>query len=240
MQIFAKAFAALVVLSALLGCAGGSSFGSGGSKQAGAAEKPEKKAEKKESDQTAVDEEEEDAPEPEEKEAEDLPVDEAQDDVLAPIDSFCANGGRGRDEMAPKLPPLPRTVPADCRRGIEFNNFEGRFELTAKSGSRSLKLEVDIASYLVSDRMRILARSAKGERVILDTCRLSTANYVDPTDGRSRPPEDSVREFRVTLPKGTTSLTFDFGEADSPTYMKVTGLCDFTLTPGGDAELRAF
>ncbi len=246
--------ATLFVVSAMalgLGaCSDSSGFGGGGGKKSGASEKPQAKkpVKNKSDDEVQANAGEERDPETDlgQQEAEeDLPLDEPSDDVLANVDTSCSGGSGGfggfGGGVAPKLPAMPKTVPADCRHGIELNNvYNSSFDLqaTKASGSRSLKMEVDIASYLAPDRMRILAHTANGEKLLVDTCRLSTANYTDPTDGSRRPPEDSIREFRVTLPKGTTSLTFDFSEADSPTYMKVTGLCDFTLSQAG--QLRSF
>ena len=141
---------------------------------------------------------------------------------------------------------MPKVAPNDCRTGVEFNNFYGKFSLAASSaeGSRSLTLEVDIATYRAPDRVRIVAITADGsERVIVDSCRLSTAKYTDPTGGTRRPPDDSLRYFHAPIPKGTKELSFDYGGTTSPTYIRVIGLCDFNVgapkvVKGGTPPLR--
>lgn len=166
----------------------------------------------------------------------------AEDDPLANIDSACTTLTSGLFDgiaVTPEQSPLARTAPVDCRSGIEFNNLKhASFDLASAGGSRAITLELDIASYSRADRMKILADG----KLMLDTCRLRTAKYIDPTNGAERPPEDSIRYFRVTLPAGVRTLSFDFGGATSPTYMKVVGLCDFAATAtnvsGRDPELR--
>ena len=163
--------------------------------------------------------------------------DKPEGDPLAGIDAACANPSSTdkNPPVTPKGPLLARTVPDDCRVGIEVNNLKSAFALGAKSskGARGLKLEVDLATYRAPDHVRMMALGDFGERVIFDSCRLSTANYADPTGGARRPPEDSIRDYRVALPKGTKSLSFDFTRAETPTYLRVIGLCDFGLTAPG-------
>ncbi len=165
------------------------------------------------------------------------------DDPAALVDSACLGGAQthGRPPIAPATPSLPKTAPANCRGGIEFNNFEGgTFKLDAHAAlAKAAPLEVDIASYTAEDHMRVIAETAAGEQTIIDTCRLRTAKYADPTDGHSRPPEDSIRSFRLKAPKGTTALRFDWTGANSPTYIRLVGLCDFDQTAsGGNPQLR--
>ena len=168
-----------------------------------------------------------------------LPV----DDPAALVDSECLGGAHthGRPPIAPATPSLPQTAPANCRGGIEFNNFMGgTFKLDAHAAlAQAAPLEVDIASYTAEDHMRVIAETAAGDQTIIDTCRLRTAKYADPTDGHSRPPEDSIRSFRLKAPKGTTALRFDWTGANSPTYIRLVGLCDFDQTAsGGNPQLR--
>lgn len=170
------------------------------------------------------------------------------DDPLANIDSACKDltgggggilggilGGGDNVGITPQNAKPPKAAPSDCRVGFEFNNFKNRqFDITSAAGSRSLTLEVDIASYTAADRMRLLADG----KLKLDTCRLRTASYADPTGGDKRPPEDSIRYFRVKIPKGTKKLTFDWGAAGTPTYIRVIGLCDFDTSAASAARAR--
>ena len=163
-----------------------------------------------------------------------------QADVTAAIDTACEYPGNGDKPdsqlgVTPKNPPLPPTVPADCQAAIEFNDLtQAAFQLTSVSpqGSSALTLEVDVATYTAADRMKLSAVLQDGtERVIFDTCRLRTWDKGDPTKGKTRPPEATIRDFRPQLPKGTKTLKFDFTGAQTPTYMRVRGLCEFTRTP---------
>jgi hypothetical protein len=85
---------------------------------------------------------------------------------------------------------------------------------------------------LAPDHLRITGVDASdNEYTLVDTCSLQTATYPDPTDGCTRPPDDSIRQFKATVEAGTTSLTFDYTGACTPNYMRVLGLCDFAVTP---------
>lgn len=168
----------------------------------------------------------------------DTPEVEAEDNVLANIDSNC--DGKSTNILAVFSVPIApkssmaKTVAGSCNGGFEFNNLENSsFTIRAKSTlKKSAPLDIEIASYTAADRMRIIAVFKDGSRkLVLDSCRLRTASYTDPTGGNQRPPEDSIRDFRLKLPKGTDSVEFDFTAAPTPTYMKVNGLCNFNLTP---------
>ena len=65
---------------------------------------------------------------------------------------------------------------------------------------------------------------------LLDTCRLQTSTTGDPTGGTSRPPDQTIRQFRIQVKQGTTQLTFNFAGVLSPMYIQVLGLCDFNVT----------
>lgn len=157
-----------------------------------------------------------------------------QDDVLAPLDSACAVGGvvSGKVPVAPASSGLKDIVPDSCRSGIEFNNLErSTFRLDAKSvSSKTIPLEIDVASYTAFDHMRLIAETEDGDVVVMNTCRLRTADYADPTDGNTRPPTDTIREFRLKLPAKTKALKFDWTDATTPTYIRVIGLCNFDKT----------
>jgi hypothetical protein len=118
--------------------------------------------------------------------------------------------------------------------GLEVNNPRATtYALPALStaGAAARVLEVDVATYLKPDTLRLIAIDTSGQaHTILDTCRMRTSIYGDPTDGHSRPPDDSIRDYRVSLPAGTVRFEFDYTGTDSPTYLRVLGLCDFDLS----------
>lgn len=164
---------------------------------------------------------------------EDPPPTVGADDPSNPIDTACA-GDQNVDApqlLVPKWTPLAPTVPNECLAGFEMNRLENAVHtLTSAAGSRAITLEVDIATYTASDAIRISAIDGNGNATILvDTCRMRTAEYADPTGGTTRPPEDSIRDFRVNLPAGTKQLVIDNTNASTPTYVRVLGLCDFTM-----------
>ncbi len=157
------------------------------------------------------------------------------DDPASPVDAACAGNDPVAvpDLLVPKWTPLAPTVPNECLRGFEMNRLEQyTHPISSAQGSRALTLEVDIATYTASDAIRISAIDGSGNATILiDTCRMRTAQYADPTGGTVRPPEDSIRDFRVALPAGTKQLVIDNSNASTPTYIRVLGLCDFDLQP---------
>jgi hypothetical protein len=166
-------------------------------------------------------------------------------DVTSPIDPACAasdplNGSAtAADLFVPKWTPLAPTVPNDCVQGFEMNQLEAYVHtLSSSAGSRAITLEVDIATYTVSDAIRIIAVDGAGnETILIDTCRLRTSEYRDPTGGTVRPPEDSIRDFRTMMPAGTRTLKIDQTYTDSPTYVRILGLCDFDLQPPPETKL---
>lgn len=170
-----------------------------------------------------------------------------RNDPAASVDLACSNGqyiiGSNQGPVIPLWSRLSKTAPADCRSGVELNNLKNQtFTLDALNdkGSRSIVLELDFASYSRVDRLKVIAKGSFGESTIFDSCRLRTSPYPDPTKGFSRPPEDSIRDFRVSLPAGTINLVFDMSEVPTATYLRVTGLCDFKLPPKAQSPVRAF
>ena len=151
------------------------------------------------------------------------------------VDASCSQaGGANRNTLfPPKGPQLPATAPGNCRNGFELNNLAGaQFSLNATAPTGEFLLEVDLATYLQPDQIRIVAVKADGSReLLLDTCRLRTFFFFDPTDGASRPPEDTIRSFRIPLHAGVASLSFELQGTTSPYYLSVTGLCQFALNP---------
>jgi hypothetical protein len=173
----------------------------------------------------------------------DGPDDEPEDPGGAdsPIDPSCADGGGGSAVFLPFEPLVAPDLPASCEAGLEWQNCTTSFEqLTAVTGgSEARTLHVDLATYTAPDRLRITGRDASGEEyLLLDTCRVRTADYIDPTGGDSRPPDDSIRQFELELREGTVALTFDSSNAGTPFYMRVLGLCDFDLVDPGVCHYR--
>lgn len=166
------------------------------------------------------------------------------DDVLASIDSVC-QGNNPKKSIA-VLPPvqttLTQTVPSTCRSGIEFNDFGRTLQLDVSNnavGSQTFKMEVDLATYKTPDVVRLVAIDAQGnQQVILSSCRLSTSSDRDPKRETTRPSSDLIRSFRPVLPKGTRKLLIDFSKAGASSYMKITGLCDFTIPSNNAADSR--
>jgi len=158
-----------------------------------------------------------------------------------PVDTACAGDMNvsAPQLLVPKWTPLAPTVPATCLRGFEMNRFEqGIHSLASAHASLAITLEVDIATYTASDAIRISAIDGSGnETILVDTCRMRTAEYADPTGGTVRPPEDSIRDFRVDLPAGTKELVIDNTYAQTPTYIRVLGLCDFDMVAPPAADL---
>lgn len=153
------------------------------------------------------------------------------EDEPGPVDPSCDLGGGSI-----YYPPFVELGSVSTSCGFEWQNCVGSLVLESESssGSSSTHLVVDIATYRLPDRLRIVAHGDDGSTVLLDTCRMQTNDYGDPTDGMTRPPDDSIRRFEVDVPDGTTSLTFDDTEATTPWYERVTGLCDFRIeSPSG-------
>lgn len=156
---------------------------------------------------------------------------DAGDPVLVNLDLACGTSDAG--VLFPPAVALPDSVPADCLRGFEMNNFHGTWSTDSLTlaGSRAIELEVDVATYQAPDDIRISGTVNGAERDLFATCRMQTSTYGDRTGGLIRPQDDCIREFRLDLPTGTTRLTFDFSNATTPTYIRVLGLCDFDLQP---------
>jgi hypothetical protein len=176
---------------------------------------------------------------PEPSDAGTPPVITGDGGVTTPIDLSCENLANPTKVYPAKWAPLPETVPAGCRTGFEMNepyeylqNKLYTIHSKTLAGAHALKLELDFATYLAPDGLKITGTLANGSTYVLYlTCRMQTADYGDPTDGQSRPPEDSIRDYRLDLKEGTVQLDFDYGRSSTPTYTKVTGLCDFDVTP---------
>jgi hypothetical protein len=160
--------------------------------------------------------------------------------VLLNIDPICADPDGGT--VFPPANMLPDTVPANCLTGFEMNDFHSTWTIDAitDAGASPITLEVDIATYQAPDVILISAVDDGMSSELLLTCRMQTSTYGDPTHGLVAPPPDSIREFRLPLAAGTTSMTFDFTRATTPQYIRVLGLCDFNLVapPGMGQKWR--
>lgn len=159
--------------------------------------------------------------------------------VLRSIDPDCSLADLSvKSVYPPKMNPIPKSVPENCRTGFELNNLKSSTfvlnSLNAVGIQNDIEIEIDIATYKAPDIIEIsavgtIATTGKA-KPIFNTCRMQTAEYGDPTAGLVRPPEDSIRYFRAVISKGTQSLKFDFSKVTTPTYIKVIGLCEFNLT----------
>ena len=108
------------------------------------------------------------------------------------------------------------------------------------SGSSAGPLNIEIATYQMPDHIRITGVDASGvEYTLVDTCAMQTATYEDPTNGCTRPPDDSIRQYQVNLKAGTKSLTFDVSGGCTPWYLQVLGLCEFTFTEPKNAGCKS-
>jgi hypothetical protein len=138
----------------------------------------------------------------------------------------------------PAVPLTPPDLPASCSGGFEINTPPTQ-AFTVPSvdpgGAPAGTLAIDIATYKAPDHLRITGADASGNvYTLLETCSLQTATYTDPTAASgscTRPPDDSIRQYKATVQAGTTSLTFDYSGACTANYMRVLGLCDFVVEP---------
>ena len=155
---------------------------------------------------------------------------------LPPIDPQCTAGGSTLPAFPPYTPLAPPDVPATCANGFEIGNANpgSMYTIDAKSGAGAgaIVLDVDFATYVVPDAVVVTGTdSSSATYTLLDTCRLQTWTAVDPTGGTSRPPDETLRQFRIHVRHGTTQLNFDFSGVVSPMYIQVLGLCDFNVVP---------
>jgi hypothetical protein len=140
----------------------------------------------------------------------------------------------GTPNYPPPVPLQPPGLPVDCSGGFEENNTENFFVVTAVSpaSARAITLDVEIATYKAPDHVRITGVDANDATyVLVDLCDLRTALYSDPTNGCTRPPDDSIRQYQVEVKAGTKSPLFDTSGACTPFYVRVLGLCDFQVVP---------
>ncbi len=149
-----------------------------------------------------------------------------------PVDPSCSHSATLTPVFLPYVPLGAPDVDRGCEEGLEWQNCSGSIALRASAagGARARTVIVDLATYTAPDRLRIQGIDASGEAyVLLDTCRVRTSEVGDPTDGRSRPPDEVIRRFEVTLREGTRAITLDATSAPSPWYMRVLGLCDLDV-----------
>jgi len=140
----------------------------------------------------------------------------------------------------PFVPLVPPDVPSNCANGFELGNATpGSIYTLAtnqSAGAAAITLDVDFATYLQPDAVLITGRDADGGAyTLMDSCRLQTWTQGDPTGGLKRPPDVTIRQFRIDVHAGTRLLVIDFGGVVSPMYIQVLGLCDFDVTRFADA-----
>ncbi len=157
-----------------------------------------------------------------------------------PIDPQCMAGGLLLPVFPPYTPLVPPDVPATCSNGFEIGDATPGSAYTIDSktaaGAAAITLDVDFATYLQADGVIVTGVDASGATyTLLETCRLQTSIAGDPTGGKSRPPDQTIRQFRIQVKQGTTRLKFDFTGVVSPMYIQVLGLCDFSVTPFSSA-----
>lgn len=157
--------------------------------------------------------------------------------VTQAVDPGCA---MATDEVVypPFIPLTPPGVPLDCKNGFDLFNAAGApnyvIQAVPAAGSRALTLDLDMATYVAPDGLLITGVDGDCKKYVLfDSCRLETADKSQGayTDGMTRPLDEALRQFHLTLRPGTTSLTFDVSRVVSPMYFRVLGLCDFALPP---------
>ena len=156
--------------------------------------------------------------------------------VPPPVDTSCPAGcASGTPDFPAAVPLVPPVLPASCSGGFEMNNAPPQLykvESISPGGAQARTLDVEIATYLAPDHIRITAVDASDTvYALVDTCSLQTSDYSDPTNGCTRPPDDSIRQYKVSITAGTKSVSFDMTGACTPTYLRVLGLCDFDVTP---------
>ncbi len=161
-----------------------------------------------------------------------------------PIDMACMSSQNLPAVFPPYVPLVPPDVPASCANGFEIGDAmvggTTVYSLAAKNqaqGAAAITLDVDFATYEEPDGVIITGVDASGVTyTLLDTCRLQTWTKADPTGGTSRPPDITIRQFRIDVKAGTQSLKVDFGGVVSPMYIQVLGLCDFDVSMFSQAK----
>ncbi len=158
---------------------------------------------------------------------------EPPSELPPPVDTSCKLGCESSEKTFPAAVPLVSTAPAGCTAGFELNNPSGKtvYTIPRASGTAAVPIEIQFATYLVPDHIKLIGVTSGGEYTVFDTCTVQTAAYSDPTGGCVRPPDDSLRQYAVTLKAGTTALKVDLSGVCSPIYLRVRGLCAFKVTP---------
>lgn len=154
-------------------------------------------------------------------------------DPSCAVDPTCALPG-GSNYLMPFDTLVEPRVPETCHNGFEINNpHPFVYEVNAKTaaGSQDIRIHIDFATYATPNRVIVRGVDADGQTYTLfDRCRMKTwdQEFTDPT---SRPPDISIRFWRVDVKPGTTKLIFDFSDpgSTSEVYVRVQGLCDFNL-----------
>lgn len=147
----------------------------------------------------------------------------------------------------PFVPLRAPDVPASCSNGFEAcdakvsSNIVYVVDTTAAAGSRAITLDLDFATYTAPDGLVITGVDAQCKQYLLfDSCRLKTADLVENqyTDGKHRPKDEAIRQYKVPVRKGTKQLTFDFSRVTTPMYVRALGLCDFDLRSPAKSDFK--
>ena len=156
--------------------------------------------------------------------------------VECSIDSTCSVADAST-VYPPYVPLYAPDVPSTCANGFEICDAEGApvytIKAVPKAGSRALTLDLDFATYLAPDGLLITGIDGNCKNYVLfDSCRLQTADEAEGsyTNGMARPTDTAIRQFHLTLRPGTSQLTFNFANVQSPMYFQILGLCDFAIT----------
>ena len=154
-----------------------------------------------------------------------------------PIDPMCTCPNKLAGIFPSYVPLQPPDVPPSCSNGFEIGGATGgcgqpsstyTIHATRAGGANAITLDVDLATYLIQDGVEITGVDANGKTyTLLSECRMQT--WTQPGPSTMRPPDVSIRQFRIKVTQGTTALTFDFGNVVSPMYIQVLGLCDFDV-----------
>jgi hypothetical protein len=156
--------------------------------------------------------------------------------VLQNIDPACGTGENAPIVYPPYVPLTPPDLPAGCSNGFELGDADHGsvyvIESNVVGGAAAITLDVQYATYKEPDGTIIEAVGPTGTATtIFDSCRMQTWTSGDPSGGVVRPPDATIRQFKVAMPAGTSELIFNFGGVVSPMYIQVLGLCDFDVTP---------
>lgn len=159
-------------------------------------------------------------------------------DVASPVDQCkIVDGERNFVEKWPKI--TTPAAAADCKSSVEiWNVWNGATIVINHIPNRqsfisNQVIELDYASYLEPDDLEIRAFNVKGDSTVLfRQCRISTGPLVENEYMKTpftRPADESIRDFRIVIPTGTSRLQIKPLKSESPFYIRMKGLCNFDI-----------